>query len=41
MLYIKEPVDRIINFDVILNNIYTKDNFFINDEEIPYEDQCD
>ena len=36
--YIKEPIDKIINFDDILNNI----GFFsINDEEIPYEDQCD
>jgi len=36
--YIKEPIDKIINFDDILNNI---GYFSINDEEIPYEDQCD
>ena len=36
--YVKEPIDKIINFDDILNNI---GYFSINDEEIPYEDQCD
>ena len=35
---IKEPIDKIINFDDILNNI---GYFSINDEEIPYEDQYD
>ena len=36
--YVKEPIDKIINFDDILNNI---GYFSINDEEIPYQDQCD
>ena len=36
--YVKEPIDKIINFDDILNNI---GYFSINDEEIPYQDLCD
>ena len=39
--YIKEPVDNIINFESILNNIYLKNNFNINNEENAYEDICD
>ena len=39
--YIKEPVDNIINFESILNNIYLKNNFNINNEENVYEDICD
>ena len=39
--YIKEPVDKIIDFDAILSNIYLKNNFNINNEEINYEDIYD
>ena len=39
--YIKEPVDNIINLDVILNNISLINNYNINNEEITYEEICD
>ena len=39
--YIKEPVDNIINLDVILNNISLRNNYNINNEEITYEEICD
>ena len=41
--YIKEPNDIIINFEEIIFEINSnlKDNKINNDEEIPYEDQCD
>ena len=39
--YIKEPVDIIINLDVILNNISLINNYNINNEEITYEEICD
>ena len=39
--YIKEPVDNIINLDVILNNISLRNNYNINNEEIIYEEICD
>ena len=41
--YIKEPCDKIINFEEIIieANSNIKDDNFINEAEIPYEDQCD
>ena len=41
--YIKEPFDKIINFEEIIieaNSNFKNDNF-INEDEITYEDQCD
>ena len=41
VFFIKEPVDKILNFEDIINNINLKNDFSINDELLPYEDQCD
>ena len=42
-LYLKEPVDNIIDFENIINEINSGLNNNINnkEEEIPYEDQWD
>ena len=41
--YIKDPYDKIINFEEIIieANSNIKNDNFINEDEIPYEDQCD
>ena len=41
VFFIKEPVDKILNFEDIINNINLKNDFSINDELLPYEDQFD
>ena len=38
-LYIKEPIDKIINFNDIIDNISLSKS--INDEKFPYEDRCE
>ena len=34
--YIKDPVDKILNLELVINNVGIKNNFSINDEELTY-----